>query len=108
MQRVSMDSDRGDSKLPPGLKEPEELGCYGELGLVINPSNPAADRIELRQVLFDYLKYPSSDLARRHYESDRLGVIDVIHRNRNVQGQLSIIQEETLKVCTCCGFKQQP
>lgn len=54
------------NKLPPGLKEYQEMECYGELGLVLNPNDPVGDRMELRRVLFDYLKYPSSDLARLH------------------------------------------
>ena len=84
------------------------MECYGELGLVLNPNNPGADRNELRRVLLNYLKYPSSDLARLHFQSDRLGVHDIIYKEEDNQGNVAIYQEQTLKVCSCCGFKRQP
>lgn len=43
-------------------------------------TNPVADRNELRKILFEYLRYPSSDLAHLHAECNRLGLADVIEK----------------------------
>lgn len=58
-------------------------------------------------MVFEYLRYPSIDLAELHSECNRLGSLDVIDNEGDpLQGMA--LQSDQLKVCNCCGFKRQP
>lgn len=95
------------ARLPPGMSEADELLCYGELGLELSKNNPAGDHNELRKIVFEYLRYPCSELAELHAECNRLGMSDVISEEGDPLANVSN-RSEDIKVCSCCGFKHQP
>ena len=83
-----------------------------EIGIQLDSRYPE-DEQEVKKLLGDILRYPSSELAEMHAEAMKIGIFDLESEKdeKEKMGEglsgLAEIMEEEIKICPCCGFRLQ-